>query len=45
MRGASLLDRTLVVVTGDHGESLGDHGETTHSMFLYEAAIRVPLSR
>ncbi|MGE5126918.1 MAG: sulfatase-like hydrolase/transferase [Betaproteobacteria bacterium] len=43
LRGAGLLDRTLVVVTGDHGESLGDHGETTHSMFLYEAAIRVPL--
>jgi arylsulfatase A-like enzyme/Tfp pilus assembly protein PilF len=38
-----LLDRTLVVVTGDHGESLGEHGETTHSMFLYEGAIRVPL--
>ncbi|HSD27636.1 MAG TPA: sulfatase-like hydrolase/transferase [Vicinamibacteria bacterium] len=43
LRGAALLDRTLVVVTGDHGESLGDHGETTHSMFIYEAAIRVPL--
>jgi arylsulfatase A-like enzyme/predicted Zn-dependent protease len=43
LRAAGLLDRTLVVVTGDHGESLGDHGETTHSMFLYEGAIRVPL--
>jgi arylsulfatase A-like enzyme/predicted Zn-dependent protease len=43
LRGASLLDRTLVVVTGDHGESLGEHGETTHSMFVYEGAIRVPL--
>lgn len=38
-----LLDRTLVVVVADHGESLGDHGEETHSMFLYESAIRVPL--
>jgi choline-sulfatase len=38
-----LLDRTLVAVAADHGESLGDHGEETHSMFLYEAAIRVPL--
>ena len=38
-----LLDRTLVAVTADHGESLGDHGEETHSMFLYESAIRVPL--
>jgi choline-sulfatase len=43
LRGAGLLDRTLVVVTGDHGESLGEHGETTHSMFVYEGAIRVPL--
>jgi choline-sulfatase len=38
-----LLDRTLVAVVADHGESLGDHGEETHSMFLYEGAIRVPL--
>ena len=37
-----LRDRTLLVVVGDHGESLGDHGEDTHSMFVYESAIRVP---
>jgi arylsulfatase A-like enzyme/Tfp pilus assembly protein PilF len=43
LRGAGRLDRTLVVVAGDHGESLGEHGETTHSMFLYEGAVRVPL--
>jgi arylsulfatase A-like enzyme/Tfp pilus assembly protein PilF len=35
--------RTLVVVTGDHGESLGDHGEQTHGLFAYEATLRVPL--
>lgn len=39
---AGRLDRTLVAVIADHGESLGDHGEETHSMLLYEAAIRVP---
>lgn len=33
----------LVVVAGDHGESLGDHGESTHGVFVYESAIRVPL--
>jgi choline-sulfatase len=38
-----LRDRTLVVVAGDHGESLGDHGEETHSMFVYEPVLRVPL--
>ncbi len=37
-----LRDRTLVAVIGDHGESLGEHGEETHSMFVYEAAIRIP---
>ena len=35
--------RTLVVVTGDHGESLGEHGEQTHGLFAYEATLRVPL--
>jgi arylsulfatase A-like enzyme/Tfp pilus assembly protein PilF len=34
---------TLVVVTSDHGESLGEHGEETHGMFAYEATLRVPL--
>ena len=38
-----LLDRTLIAIVGDHGESLGDHGEETHSMFVYESALRVPL--
>ena len=38
-----LLDRTLIAIVGDHGESLGDHGEETHTMFVYESAIRVPL--
>ncbi len=37
-----LKDETLVAVIGDHGESLGDHGEETHSMFVYDSAIRVP---
>lgn len=34
---------TLVVVTADHGESLGEHGELTHGIFAYEATLRVPL--
>jgi arylsulfatase A-like enzyme/Flp pilus assembly protein TadD len=33
----------LVVVTADHGEALGDHGELTHGLFAYEATLRVPL--
>jgi arylsulfatase A-like enzyme/Flp pilus assembly protein TadD len=34
---------TLVIVTGDHGESLGEHGELTHSIFAYESTLHVPL--
>jgi len=33
----------VVIATGDHGESLGEHGEATHGMLVYEAALRVPL--
>jgi tetratricopeptide (TPR) repeat protein len=38
-----LADETLVVLTADHGESLGEHGESTHSYFVYETTMRVPL--
>jgi arylsulfatase A-like enzyme/tetratricopeptide (TPR) repeat protein len=48
---APLLDPLLqgkeppcfVVVTADHGEALGDHGELTHGLFAYEATLKVPL--
>jgi Flp pilus assembly protein TadD len=43
LQSAHQLDHTLVVVTADHGESLGEHGETTHGLFAYEATIHVPL--
>ncbi len=35
--------RTFVVLTADHGEALGDHGELTHGYFAYNATLRVPL--
>ena len=38
-----VLDRTIVVVVGDHGESLGEHGERDHGIFVYEASMQVPL--
>jgi arylsulfatase A-like enzyme/Flp pilus assembly protein TadD len=34
---------TLVIVTSDHGEGLGDHGEEAHGIFAYESTLRVPL--
>jgi arylsulfatase A-like enzyme/Tfp pilus assembly protein PilF len=33
----------IVAVAGDHGESLGEHDEATHSMFVYESTMRVPM--
>ncbi|MEX2271139.1 MAG: sulfatase-like hydrolase/transferase [Vicinamibacterales bacterium] len=42
-RLATLSRPTLVIVTSDHGESLGEHGELTHAMFAYEPTLRVPL--
>jgi choline-sulfatase len=38
-----LLSNTLVVFVSDHGESLGDHGETTHGYFIYQSTLHVPL--
>ena len=37
------LDDTVVVLVGDHGESLGAHGERDHGIFVYEDVLRVPL--
>ena len=42
LRGAGQLDRTLIVVAADHGESLGEHGERTHGVFAYDVTIKVP---
>ena len=36
-------DRTIIIVAGDHGEGLGEHGERTHGMLLYDSTLRVPL--
>jgi choline-sulfatase len=38
-----LRENTLLVVTSDHGEGLGEHGEPTHGFFLYQSTLRVPL--
>lgn len=38
-----LLNDTLVVFTADHGEGLGEHGESTHGYFIYQSTISVPL--
>ncbi len=43
LRAQGKLADTLVVVVGDHGEGLGEHGEKQHGVFLYEYAMHVPL--
>jgi choline-sulfatase len=42
LRAAGQLEHTLVVLTADHGESLGEHGERTHGVFTYDVTMRVP---
>jgi len=43
LKGHALYDRTLVVLSGDHGEGLGEHGEKTHGFFIYNSTLHVPL--
>lgn len=43
LKRLGLYDRALVIVTGDHGEGLGDHGEEQHGVLLYREALHVPL--
>jgi arylsulfatase A-like enzyme/Tfp pilus assembly protein PilF len=38
-----LYRNTLIIVTSDHGEGLGDHKEVGHGYFIYESTLRVPL--
>ena len=43
LREKGLYERSLIVVVGDHGESLGEHGELTHGFFLYDPTLLVPM--
>jgi len=43
LRDQGLLDKTVIIIAGDHGESLGEHEEDTHGFFIYDATLRVPL--
>src|SRR5262249_25569048 len=38
-----IRDGTLMALTSDHGEALGEHGELVHGFFLYQATVKVPL--
>ncbi len=43
MKKTGLVDSTVIIFTGDHGESLGQHGEETHGFFAYNSSIWIPL--
>ncbi len=43
LKTQGLLERSLIVFTSDHGESLWEHGESTHGYFIYQSTLRVPL--
>ncbi|MGE4606887.1 MAG: sulfatase-like hydrolase/transferase, partial [Myxococcota bacterium] len=43
LEGLGLHERTLIVVTADHGEGRGQHSEPTHVFFVYDSTMRVPL--
>jgi arylsulfatase A-like enzyme len=43
LKDLQMYDSTLLIITGDHGEMLGEHGEEEHTYFIYESAIKVPL--
>jgi tetratricopeptide (TPR) repeat protein len=43
LRERDLFDSSLIALSGDHGEGLGEHGEKTHGFFIYNSTLHVPL--
>jgi arylsulfatase A-like enzyme/cytochrome c-type biogenesis protein CcmH/NrfG len=43
LKQQGLYSNSLLIVVGDHGEGLGEHGEDTHGLFLYDSTLHVPL--
>jgi len=43
LKKLDIYDSTLIIITSDHGEMLYEHGELTHSYWIYQSAIKVPL--
>jgi tetratricopeptide (TPR) repeat protein len=43
LKQKGVYDKAMIIVLSDHGEGLGDHGESEHGIFLYREALQVPL--
>lgn len=40
--GGAVIDEPVIIITSDHGESLGEHGELTHGVFAYNSTLHIP---
>ena len=43
LKQLGIYDSALIVIVGDHGEGLGQHGEDEHSFFIYQSTVKIPL--
>lgn len=43
LKKSGAYEKAVLIIVGDHGEGLGEHGEDTHGLFLYDATLHVPL--
>jgi arylsulfatase A-like enzyme/Tfp pilus assembly protein PilF len=43
LKSLDMYESSLIIVTSDHGEMLGEHGEDTHMYFIYQSALKVPM--
>jgi arylsulfatase A-like enzyme/tetratricopeptide (TPR) repeat protein len=43
LKERNLFENTLIIITGDHGEGFGEHGEKGHGIFCYDESVKVPL--
>src|SRR5437660_11242946 len=43
LKKVGVYENAIIVITGDHGEGLGEHGEEPHGLFLYASTLHVPL--
>ena len=43
LKELGVYDSSFIILTGDHGEMLGEHGEADHGYFIYNSALHVPL--
>ncbi|HLX82756.1 MAG TPA: sulfatase-like hydrolase/transferase [Terriglobales bacterium] len=44
LKKSGVYDNAIIIVTGDHGEGLGEHGEDTHGLFLYDSTLHIPMT-